>query len=416
MPKPIPNTQYTVVRGDTLSNISARAYGDQTLWRRIWSANQTRLKSGDPNLIYPGEVIIIPPLPERTAAKDATRNAKSGRDKNKITIIVDGREIQSTAKRTMRTMDTAADGFTASMEWEPGRDLKLDKILAPYSYAPAQVYIGDERLVTGLIYSVEPSKSQNGTVQNLEGFSLTADLVDSTIQPPYERNNVTLKQVASEVVKPLGIGVVFDVSEGGAFDRVTADENDSIFSHLSKLAAQRSILISSTVQGELLFTKAKAGKPVAMLEEDQQGALEYQAKFDGRQRFNAYRVIGRSPLGNKDAVAKDNKVPRSRFVTIRADETTSGDIGQAAKWRRSKSLVEALTINFPVVGWYNQQGNLWRENTIVTVKSPTLHLANGFDFIIRAVEYVEENGGRTANLSLVPPQVYTGEELVDPWT
>ena len=60
MSKPTPGSTYTVVKGDQLRLISAQAYGRQDLWRRIFAANQTTLKSGDPDLIFPGEVLIIP--------------------------------------------------------------------------------------------------------------------------------------------------------------------------------------------------------------------------------------------------------------------------------------------------------------------------------------------------------------------
>ena len=199
------------------------------------------------------------------------------------------------------------------------------------------------------------------------------------------------------------------------FDRVTSDENDTIFQHLAGLAMQRSALISSTVNGDLLITRASNGRPVATLEEGSQGAISMTARFDGRKRFNVYRAIGDSPLGNKVGLAKDNVVPRSRFLTFQANETISGDIDKAAQWRRSKQLADALTIPFPTDSWYRPDGKLWRENTIVTVISPTIHVPGGFNFLIRSVEYIDDTAGKTAVLNLVPPQVYTGEELKEPW-
>lgn len=52
---------YTIVSGDTLWDIAKREYGDGSLWPRIYDASPG-LSSGDPNLIYPGEVVTIPPL------------------------------------------------------------------------------------------------------------------------------------------------------------------------------------------------------------------------------------------------------------------------------------------------------------------------------------------------------------------
>lgn len=52
----IEGTSYTVVEGDWLSKISARAYGDINLFDKIAAANNI----SNPNLIEPGQVLIIP--------------------------------------------------------------------------------------------------------------------------------------------------------------------------------------------------------------------------------------------------------------------------------------------------------------------------------------------------------------------
>jgi nucleoid-associated protein YgaU len=50
---------YTVVRGDTLSKISKQYYGDPNKYNAIFEANKPMLKS--PDLIYPGQMLRIPP-------------------------------------------------------------------------------------------------------------------------------------------------------------------------------------------------------------------------------------------------------------------------------------------------------------------------------------------------------------------
>ncbi|MDX1469759.1 MAG: LysM peptidoglycan-binding domain-containing protein [Acidimicrobiia bacterium] len=67
-------SQVVVVRGDHLWKISGRhlrtLYGDEPdnaelsgYWRRVIEENRHSLRSGDPDLIYPGEVIKLPPVP-----------------------------------------------------------------------------------------------------------------------------------------------------------------------------------------------------------------------------------------------------------------------------------------------------------------------------------------------------------------
>jgi nucleoid-associated protein YgaU len=50
---------YTVVRGDTLSKIAKQYYGDANKYPAIFEANKPMLKS--PDLIYPGQMLRIPP-------------------------------------------------------------------------------------------------------------------------------------------------------------------------------------------------------------------------------------------------------------------------------------------------------------------------------------------------------------------
>jgi len=58
---PEPEKQfYTVKKGDYLSKIAKQVYGDAKKYPVIFEANKPMLK--DPDLIYPGQVLVIPPL------------------------------------------------------------------------------------------------------------------------------------------------------------------------------------------------------------------------------------------------------------------------------------------------------------------------------------------------------------------
>jgi nucleoid-associated protein YgaU len=55
---PAGGQSYTVVKGDSLSKIAKRYYGDAQQWRKIYEANKAEIK--DPDLIYPGQTFRIP--------------------------------------------------------------------------------------------------------------------------------------------------------------------------------------------------------------------------------------------------------------------------------------------------------------------------------------------------------------------
>ena len=60
-PPPPEKQYYTVKKGDYLSKIAKEVYGDAKKYNIIFEANKPMLK--DPDLIYPGQVLVIPPLP-----------------------------------------------------------------------------------------------------------------------------------------------------------------------------------------------------------------------------------------------------------------------------------------------------------------------------------------------------------------
>lgn len=59
-PPPPEKQYYTVKKGDYLSKIAKEVYGDAKKYNVIFEANKPMLK--DPDLIYPGQVLVIPPL------------------------------------------------------------------------------------------------------------------------------------------------------------------------------------------------------------------------------------------------------------------------------------------------------------------------------------------------------------------
>jgi len=424
MPKAVAGAPYTIVAGDDLAGIAKQAYGDGRRWREIYAANESVLRSGNPQIIFPGEVINIPgDAIAEVAELDLFGLALprlEGKDPDDFTIIINDQEIPVMSGRAFRAADTAATGWTAVVAFDP-EDRDLVAILKPFSYLSGKCYLGGELLIDGILYTVGPVLEKSRTAV-LEGWSRTVDIIDSTAKSPYEAKNITLEARARALVEPLGIKVIFDVDSDEIFKRVTIGKTETIFAHLAKLASQRGVLITSTELGELKFTLAATGKPIGVIEEAFPPGQKYEARYDGRKRFNSYKAIAQSPgrkavrkSRSKFQIAKDDNVPKSRTIAFTTDETTEGGMQRAAEWKRSKQVAESLTIPFPVSSWYGPDGKLWKENTLVTAKSPTIYTPEGFDFLIRSVEYIFSEKGTSAVLNLVPPQVYTGEKLDEPW-
>lgn len=394
-----------------------------------------------------------------------------GKKPNEFTLMISGREIVVQSARLLRTMDTVADALTVTMPWFPGQDEELDRITAPYSYSPCAAYIGGKLQMIGTLYNVKHSKDIHGTVKEFEIFTRTADIIDSTVLPPYEANNISLTDRCKQQCKSFGISVIigdgvnlltkrtvvgfyyktgekFKIPKGTnlpglkkvfekvtdknpvykfkqtgikfeeeKFQRVSAEQTETIFDHLRKLAAQRGVLLSCTKWGDLLITKSNTGdNPVGTIEEDDGQGNIFKAEFNGRDRFQMYRAIVTSCRAKhpvRPGSALDTEIKAPRILTFQAPDIIGGQGINAAEWRKRKHLSDANTLPFPVNSWYAPNKKIWEPNTTVIVKSPTLGQKKGFTYLISRVEFQYENTGVNAILQLKPPEAYTlGETKV----
>lgn len=418
MPKATPGIPYVVVPGDNLTKIAFQAYGIGREWPRIFKANKsTLIADNNPHLIFPGEVLIIPGLEpiDLGLATDSELLPESSPDEFQLTIA--GQTIKVNSARAVRSVDSGADSWSANVYWDPA-DFGLVDLYRPYGYKESKAYVGGQLVVTGPFYATEPIRGQDAISCDLEGATYTADLVDSNLNPPFQYNGMDLNQIANEVCSHFQIKVIDNTDGLGTYKRATAEKNDTVFLFLMKLARQKAALIGSNARGNLLITQASDDKEdFGSLGDALARGHDYRIRFDGRQRFRTYRVFGQRSGGKtSSAVVNDLAVSRPRVKNIDVgDIENEAELIKAAEWERSRQLKEALTFAFPVSDWYAPDGRLWRENGYVTVESPSMYVPDGFQFLIRSVEYIFEPGGKKAILNLVPPQVFTGEELVEPW-
>lgn len=350
------------------------------------------------------------------------------KDNNDFTLSINGKELPVVSGRVFRSMNTCVDGCSATVILND----KLRETLNPFGYEEAQVYLAGELVITGLVYNIEPRITSDEKSCKIDIYSSACDIVDSTAYPPYEFNSMTLGEIADELIGGLGLVVNFESDEGTEiFDRVCIDPQQTIFSFLNELAVQRGVFITSNEKGEVLFIRANIkSKPVETIRE----VTDINARYNGRGLFAVYRTSATSPRREKVtkklktktrtdyktiktikiAESYDSVVPASRQTTFIADNVHVDEIDSAAESQRSRRWSEALSIRVPRIGWKpRNSSDLYKENTLITLINKDIWLGDGFDFIIKSVEYSLDNGGATCMLELVPPQAFTNEQIPD---
>jgi prophage tail gpP-like protein len=418
MSKPTPGQKYTVVKGDTLWGISARAYGDPRKWPSIFRANSSSLRSGNANLIYPGEVLYIPGDTEvKKVVESAKVNRYASKPKGSFTLVLDGREVPADSIQFKTGLTHPASTWVATIPWKHGVDPWLDEKTRRGSYTPGQLYIGSELVGTGKLYKPHPKVTKSSSSKSLEFSSATADLVDSNMVAPYEFGGINLKVLATEYLGSVGYVVVCDCNPGPKFDSVKGSRSEKIGAFLTRLAAQRGMLVTDDEFGRVVFLKAATtGAPVFNFEEGRPPLEEFEADFDDRKRFHVYAAMGGSGDGSAiTSIVRDPSVPGIRFLAIGADDVDVANVKNSAEWRRSKALADAYSQPITVPDWYDANGNLWRKNSLVTMLAPSLDLPKRTTLLIKDVELRGDKNARSATLEICPPFALAGGEIPEEW-
>lgn len=339
---------------------------------------------------------------------------------DKIIIKINNQEIKATSIRVKLFLDTCADQWTASVPWDHGIDLNFDESTKPFGYQKAEVFVGGEKKITGFLYDVLQVSDADGRRKELTGFSKTIDIVDSNAIPPYQQSNVTLKQRAEKLLEPfsdISIKIQEGLDIGGIFKRVVIKNDETIFTHLQNLAKQRGVILSNDEEGDLILLNANVNSaPVGTIEENvTPSSFSYMINFKGSERFSEYKCISKTPKKQSVTIEKDDNVKRYRLKTFIADTSTAGEIKKAAIWRKNKSIADAFTNDFPVIGFRNPSGEIWKLNTIITIKSATMSISNGFNLLIRSLQFDQDPNGYLTTLGVIPPEAYTTEKIEEPW-
>jgi prophage tail gpP-like protein len=451
--KPFPGAAYTVVNGDTIRNISRRAYGydraDQVvdanpfIVSRAQKAGVKGISAEGLPIIFKNDVLQIPATTSRYDGRKVTADFNT-----QIMVKLDGIEYKGLkASGIKRGMNTIADGFTFEIPFDY-RDAKLVDRVRPYSYKPAMLYIGGEPYITGIC--MKPSFAQSGgggTVCTMEVRTKPGNMIEC--MAPHKSltyENQTLLEIANHVAADYGAGrnslkAYSSHGDSNKFASAVKEATETDFDFLKRLASQKGFLITSGKDGNLLFVRATAdAKAVATLRQGQFPVLSCGSSFDGSKRFSEWRGYAQmSGVTTNINVQRDPGVAIFRPFAFTADEsgdnppdTTVGtktvkagegdaeaqlkkalagggtiDMARAVRWRMCKSIADSALISVAVAGWHDPDGQLWEENTKVRFWAPAACIFKEADFIIKDVQLGKDTaGGDVAALALILPDAY----------
>ena len=76
----------------------------------------------------------------------------------------------------------------------------------------------------------------------------------------------------------------------------------------------------------------------------------------------------------------------------------------------SEEIASSLSVSVTLDGWRRPDGKLWAERQAITLQAPSIYIDKKTKFIIAGLSLkLDPTNGRTVDLRLVPPEIYSAE-------
>jgi prophage tail gpP-like protein len=300
-----------------------------------------------------------------------------------------------------QSLETAASSFTV-----------LSKTRDPWPVragAKVEIHLERELVLAGYVDKTAPVLDDGGSLTSIEGRSRTGDLVDcSALTEPGEWWNARLQDLAAEIARPFGIGVVDVVGELERFPVFRIQPGETAFEAIERACRMRAVLTYPTAAGDLLLTRPTDVWDGVELREGF-NVQSCSAEEDFSNRFAEYIVRGQSfgtdenygpPAAHPEGTARDMAVRGERRLVIIAETAVSLASAQArAEWEAAFRAAKSSKVTVSAAGWLNNRGYLWAPNTRVQCHLPSIRITG--PRLVSAVRLSQSEDGSKVELDLV---------------
>lgn len=337
-------------------------------------------------------------------------------DDHKVRLRVDGMDYGGWMRVNIGAgIERQARDFDLGLSWRwPGQDQPL-----PIKQgAKAQVWIGQDLVLTGWVFATPINHTPDQITRGVSGRSLTADLVDcSAVNKPGQWRKQSVQKIVQALAKPFGLPVVSQVPETQALADHSIEPGETVFESIDRLLTLSRLLSTDDAQGRVVIVEPGSGGRAHDALEVGRNVLSGGASLDFSQIMSEYRVVGQKSGTDESwgedtnevtASVTDPRATRYRPLQIQQQgQVTSLLARERVNWERGSRMGKALAAGYTVQGWRQSNGALWVPNLIVPVRDPIVGFER--DMLITEVRYSLDENGTTASLSVAPPEAVLPE-------
>jgi len=337
-----------------------------------------------------------------------------------IRLAVDGKlyggwqEVQ-----VSRSIEQAALAFnlTVTERWQ-GQPQR--RIIRPG--AACTLTASGDHILTGYVDDVPIDYDTAQHTVKVAGRDKVGDLVDcaAIVDGPFEFNNLSVLEFAARICRSYGVSVSAEVDPGKPFARFAVQPGETAWAAIERACRHRALLPNGDGNGGLVLTRAgKSGRAAGSLElgrnvEGASGTFTYRDRFSltvlrGQQEGSD--TLDPTAIASPEGRATDSTITRYRPTVIVSEQAGNGiSLADRAAWEVRVARGRSRTVTYPVAGWRDDGGVLWRPNTVVRVTDDYLDI--DFDMLIVATTFNLTTAGTRTELQLALTDAY--DLLPDP--
>jgi len=321
--------------------------------------------------------------------------------------------------------DAVASVFSWTFVFDPDNREHIDLACIGHYHLCTIEHEG-ELILTGQILSQFFHDEPLPQTVTMSGYSLPGVLEDCEIPIEFstQSNELTLKNIATQYLKPFGIKFVIDPSVeelmNQEYEETSATRGQSLKSYLSELASQKNIVVSNDKYGRVLFTRPLASqKPICHFKAGETKWHGMTLSFDGQAMHSKIFVVNQADIDDTDTGEGRGIVNpfvpivyRPKTIVMNSDRLDNIDLspdgkGSPAERNALSQELKNFTLSIRLDRW-DVNGKIIRPGDIVSVTNPRVYMFKKTNWFVEEVALTGDANELLANLKCVLPSVYNG--------
>lgn len=314
-----------------------------------------------------------------------------------------------------QNLDSVASSFSFVARFNPNNpDHKV--LFKPLSYPKIEVFKDDDTLLlSGNIINHDFNSLGSPELVKLSGYSFGGVLEDCNIpysSYPLESLNRSLKDITEKLLQLFDLNLIIDVSVvndvGLIYKKTVAQPTETIKSYLSKLAAQRNVVMTHDIHGNIIYYRPNNSTQPKLFF-NKRNTIKMSFSVKGQGMYSEISVLRQPSKDNESLTpvdtAKNVLVTKFRPGVKTLSSGTDTDTSKAADNALALQL-QNLQLNISLPRWEDLQ-----PGDFVEVENDEIYLYKRTKFIIKSLTLNQDEKSETMSLTLVLPESYIGGQF-----